>query len=64
MSNLDRPPEQELPKKKQEDTAKTWLQAIGITFGVTFAVLAGILAVAVIAVLLVVGLVLYTCSTH
>lgn len=63
MSDLDRPPEKELPKKEQ-DEGKTWLQAIGITFGVTFAVIAGILGVIAIVVLLVIGLILFTCSTH
>ncbi|MCA9610249.1 MAG: hypothetical protein KC619_31855 [Myxococcales bacterium] len=63
MSDLDRPPVHEAPPKKT-DESKTWLQAIGITFGVTFAVIAGFLAVAAIVILLFVGLILFTCSSH
>lgn len=49
------------PKKPDE---KTWLQALGITVGVILgAVGAGIAVLAVVA-LAVVGLVLWTCSSH
>ncbi|MCB9593002.1 MAG: hypothetical protein H6719_09745 [Sandaracinaceae bacterium] len=51
------------PPEKPDET-KTWLQAIGLTFGLTFAVIGGMLAIIVVALLAFVGLVLWTCSSH
>jgi hypothetical protein len=46
--------------KRPEGQGKTWVQAIGITL----AVIGGVLGVLLVIALAVVGLVLWTCSSH